>query len=44
MIFQGPYASLNPRMTAAECVRAAGNPRVGSSSERRERVRDLLLP
>ena len=43
MIFQDPYASLNPRMTAAgivsEPLEIHG---VGSSSERRERVRDLL--
>jgi oligopeptide transport system ATP-binding protein len=43
MIFQDPYASLNPRMTAAGIV---SEPleihNVGKSSERRERVRDLL--
>jgi oligopeptide/dipeptide ABC transporter ATP-binding protein len=43
MIFQDPYASLNPRMTAAgivsEPLEIHG---VGSSRERRQRVRDLL--
>jgi oligopeptide transport system ATP-binding protein len=43
MIFQDPYASLNPRMTAAgiisEPMEIHG---VGSGNERRQRVRDLL--
>jgi len=43
MIFQDPYASLNPRMTAAgiiaEPLEIHG---IGNGSERRERVRDLL--
>ncbi len=43
MIFQDPYASLDPRMTAGSIV---GEPldihSVGSTTERRERVRDLL--
>jgi oligopeptide transport system ATP-binding protein len=43
MIFQDPYASLNPRMTAAgiisEPLEIHG---VGSGRERREQVRDLL--
>ena len=43
MIFQDPYASLNPRMNVATIV---GEPldihRIGSPDERRERVRNLL--
>jgi len=43
MIFQDPYASLNPRMTAAgiisEPLEIHG---IGTVSERREQVRDLL--
>ncbi len=43
MIFQDPYSSLNPRMTAAgiisEPLEIHG---VGAGRERRERVRDLL--
>jgi oligopeptide transport system ATP-binding protein len=43
MIFQDPYASLNPRMNVAGIV---GEPleihAIGSKAERRERVRDVL--
>jgi oligopeptide transport system ATP-binding protein len=43
MIFQDPYSSLNPRMTAGGII---GEPmeihRIGSSRERHERVRELL--
>jgi peptide/nickel transport system ATP-binding protein len=43
MIYQDPYASLNPRMSAGEIV---GEPlvihRVGAASERRERVAHLF--
>ncbi|HEX5826258.1 MAG TPA: dipeptide ABC transporter ATP-binding protein [Candidatus Limnocylindrales bacterium] len=43
MIFQDPYASLNPRMTAGNTV---GEPLdvhgVGSKEERRERIRELF--
>jgi oligopeptide transport system ATP-binding protein len=43
MIFQDPYASLNPRMTVASIV---GEPLevhgIGSRTERRERVQELL--
>jgi peptide/nickel transport system ATP-binding protein/oligopeptide transport system ATP-binding protein len=43
MIYQDPYASLNPRMTAGEIV---GEPltvhRIGSAAERRERVASLF--
>jgi len=43
MIFQDPYASLNPRMTAAGII---GEPLdihgIGSTGDRREKVRDLL--
>jgi oligopeptide/dipeptide ABC transporter ATP-binding protein len=43
MIYQDPYASLNPRMSAGEIV---GEPlvihRVGTSAERRERVAHLF--
>jgi oligopeptide transport system ATP-binding protein len=43
MIFQDPYSSLNPRMTAggivAEPLEIHG---IGTGAERRERVRDLL--
>jgi oligopeptide transport system ATP-binding protein len=43
MIFQDPYSSLNPRMTAGGII---GEPldihEIGNTRERRERVRDLL--
>jgi oligopeptide transport system ATP-binding protein len=43
MIFQDPYSSLNPRMTAGGII---GEPldihRIGSKQERRQRVRELL--
>ncbi len=43
MIFQDPYSSLNPRMTAGGII---GEPleihRIGNGRERRERVRELL--
>jgi oligopeptide/dipeptide ABC transporter ATP-binding protein len=43
MIFQDPYASLNPRMTAAGIVSEPMEiHKVGTGRERRERVRDLL--
>ena len=43
MIFQDPYASLNPRMTAAGIVSEPMEiHKVGTARERRERVRDLL--
>src|SRR5664279_4103148 len=43
MIFQDPYASLNPRMTAAGIVSEPMEiHKIGSGRERRERVRDLL--
>ena len=43
MIFQDPYASLNPRMTAAGIVSEPMDIHAyGSKSERRERVRYLL--
>ncbi len=43
MIFQDPYASLNPRMTAAGIVSEPMEiHKYGSKSERRERVRYLL--
>jgi oligopeptide transport system ATP-binding protein len=43
MIFQDPYASLNPRMTAGAIVREPLDIfRVGSGAERRERMRELL--
>ena len=43
MIFQDPYASLNPRMTAAGIVAEPMEIHgVGTKTERRERVADLL--
>ncbi len=43
MIFQDPYASLNPRMTAAGIVSEPMEIHgVGTSAERREKVRELL--
>ena len=43
MIFQDPYASLDPRMTAAGIVSEPMEiHRIGSGQERHERVRDLL--
>jgi oligopeptide transport system ATP-binding protein len=43
MIFQDPYASLNPRMTAAGIVAEPLEIHaVGTPGERRQRVRDLL--
>jgi oligopeptide transport system ATP-binding protein len=45
MIFQDPYASLNPRMTVEEIV---GEPMIvhhlASGTQRRERVKELLNP
>ena len=43
MIFQDPYASLNPRMTAGGIIREPLDiHRIGSSTERQQRVRELL--
>ncbi len=43
MIFQDPYASLNPRMTAGGIIAEPMEiHRVGTPTERRERVRELL--
>ncbi|MFH1725841.1 MAG: dipeptide ABC transporter ATP-binding protein [Elusimicrobiota bacterium] len=43
MIFQDPYASLNPRMTVADIIRAPMRTHgVGSAAERAERVAELL--
>jgi len=44
MIFQDPFASLNPRMTAGEIVREPLDVHdVGTPDERRERVSELLV-
>src|SRR5919108_5821318 len=43
MIFQDPYSSLNPRMTAGGIIREPLDIHdIGTSRERNERVRDLL--
>ncbi len=43
MIFQDPYASLNPRMTVSDIIdEPLRNHGVGSKAERRERVLELL--
>lgn len=43
MIFQNPYASLNPRMTVMDSVRAPLDVhRIGTREERRERVLEML--
>ncbi len=43
MIFQDPYASLNPRMTVSAIVREPLDVHgIGTGEERRERVRELL--
>jgi oligopeptide transport system ATP-binding protein len=44
MIFQDPYASLNPRMTVGKIIEEPLMVhRIGNSQERRERVQQLLL-
>ena len=43
MIFQDPYASLNPRMTVGEIIREPMDiHEIGTKEEREERVRELL--
>jgi len=43
MVFQDPYASLNPRMTAGSTVlEALKTNRIGSAAQRRRRVGELL--
>ncbi len=43
MIFQDPYASLNPRMTVSQIIEAPMEVhKIGVKSERREKIADLL--